>query len=82
MTMKMTLTVHCDACDDVVDTPFEDEEVFDDTQLGDEHETSGLVYVRNYQGHARMWLCDNCLIDHKEEREQHARETGDHNAST
>jgi len=51
--------------------------VSDGTQLGDEHDTGGLVHVRDYQGYAHMWLCDDCLIDHKEEREEHARETGD-----
>lgn len=78
MTMKMTLTVHCDACDEETSTPFEDEEVVDGTVLGDEHDTDdGLTYVNNYHGYARVYLCDNCLTDHKEEREQHARETGD-----
>lgn len=76
--MKMMLTVHCDVCEDETSTPFEDEEVFDGTVLGDEHATDdGLTYVKDYEGHARLYLCDNCLIDHKEEREQHARETGD-----
>lgn len=72
MTMRMTLTVHCDACDYQVDTPYEDEEVYDNTKLGDEHETSGLTYVTNYEGCATMWLCDSCLDDHKEERAEYA----------
>ena len=78
MTMKMTLTVHCDECDAETSKPFEDEEVFDGTELGDEHGTDdGLTFVNNYHGCARVYLCDDCFADHEEDREQHARETGD-----
>jgi len=68
MTMKITLTVHCDVCDGVHDTPFEDEEVREGTELGDEHETSGLVRVTDYQGSATAWLCATCHEEHLEEQ--------------
>jgi hypothetical protein len=70
--MKMTLVVCCDVCEYEVDQPFEDEEVTDGTVLGDEHETSGLTYVTNYEGSATVWLCDSCHDDHKEERAEYA----------
>ena len=67
--MKITMTVHCDVCEDETSQPFEDEEVFDGTVLGDEHDTDdGLTHVTDFEGSSAVWLCDNCLRDHEEEK--------------
>lgn len=62
--MTVTVRVYCDVCQGLVDTPHEDVEISDDERLGDEHETSGLVYVDNYEGCGWAWMCADCHREH------------------
>lgn len=67
--MKITVHVCCDACEGIHDTPFEDHEFDVNEPLGDEHETSGLVYVDNYEGSGTLWLCPDCYAEHLDDLE-------------
>jgi hypothetical protein len=73
----MTITVHvyCDVCQALMDTPHEDVEISDGEQLGDEHETSGLVYVTNYEGSGWAWMCGDCHAEHLEDMSEMENES-------
>jgi len=65
--MAVTVEVWCDVCESLISRPFESEPYEGETTVGDEHESSGLVLVKNYEGSGTVWMCRGCHREHLED---------------